>query len=280
MDKNSWADSDGFNMVFRCTTREFAENFLKKGQIKFGTPELWVKCAKQNGDGRGDFFEGTIASVHMYDIENLIKINKKYECLSDLMRVPYENRVLFKSHKSMLLPCFCFYILKNSMFVPPNEPGKQSMKTTIPPSYFRDFADKKTPEEISKKEEKDRPAIIIIRNYQLFEERLISYLLNIGVGRSDIIPGRVKYVDYEQNGELGWWDLNQETPLELLAKNKKRFSEQSEARIIINNITPEIQKKLKEPIELGNMEDVASIIKYYFYDGALIELEADISVKE
>lgn len=279
MEKDTWAEPNNFSMVFRCTTVEFAENFLEKGQIKFNTPESWVKYAEQHGDGRGDFLEGTIALSHNLDIEHLVEINKKYEYLPDLMRIPYKNRVLLKSHNDMELPCYCFYILKNSMFEAPIESGKQKLNTTVPPEYFRDFADKKTLEEINELEKKERPAIIVITNYKLFEERLISFLLDIGVGRSDIIIGRVEYMDYEKYGVLGWWDFGQKPPMELLVK-EKRFIKQSEARVIVNTKNPEIKKKLEMPLELGNMEDIASIIKGYFYDGIRIEMEADIIAKE
>lgn len=279
MDIDTWAEPNNFSMVFRCTTVEFAENFLKKGQIKFNTPQSWVKYAERNGNGRGDFLEGTIALAHKFDIEHLVEINKKYEHIPDLIRIPFENRILLKRDRDMLLPCYCFYILKHSMFEPPTKSGKQKLKTAIPPDYFKDFADNIKPDEINGLEEKERPAIIVINNYKLFEERLIAFLLSIGVDRTDIVIGRVGYIDYEKYGEFGWWDFGQQFPIELLVK-ERRFLNQSEARIIVNTNDPEIKKILEIPIELGNMEDVALITKGYFYDGINIELTADIVTKE
>ena len=54
----------------------------------------------------------------------------------------------------MHLPCFCLYYLKNSMFICPKEPGIQKLKTSIPYSYFRDFADNMSPEEVAKEIER------------------------------------------------------------------------------------------------------------------------------
>lgn len=112
----------------------------------------------------------------MFDIENAIKLNEKYNDYSDLIRVPIGQRVYLKRARDMKLPCFCFYILKQSMFKCPKIAGKHNLKTTVPSSYFRDFMDNLDPLEVEKLDQKDKPAVIIIENYQEFEQESSKYL--------------------------------------------------------------------------------------------------------
>ena len=108
----------------------------------------------------------------------------------------------------MHLPCFCLYYLKNSMFICPKEPGIQKLKTSIPYSYFRDFADNMSPEEVQKLPEDERPVLIVIEDYPEFKRRLVHKLIEIGLLDREIIETKVSYFDFDQYGEFGrpWQD--------------------------------------------------------------------------
>lgn len=75
--------------------------------------------------------------------------------------------------------------------------------------------------------------------------------------------------------ESGWWDFGQKSPLELAIKHS-RFENQSEARIIINTDNEEIKRKLEKPIEIGSLEDIATVSNKYFHEGIAVEITVDV----
>ena len=275
MEEGVWANPENFFGVFRCTSEKYAETFLSKGEIKFNTPNSWVKYAFEKGEGRGDKLEGTMATFHMFDIEHAIELNEKYKNYSDLMRVSIGKRVYLKRARDMALPCFCFYILKESMFKCPNIEGKHKLTATVPASYFRDFMDNLDPSEVEKKDQKDKPAVIFVEKYQEFEQRIVIALMALGLKREEIIITRVQYIDFEKFGQYSWWDFGQKPPMELAIKDK-RFESQSEARIIINTDDIRIRRILDKPIEIGSLKDIASVSNTYLHGGMSIELTAEI----
>ncbi|NFD96758.1 hypothetical protein EXN37_03100 [Clostridium botulinum] len=277
--EGKWANPEEFFLAFRCTSVQYAENFLNKGQIKFNTPNSWVKYAFEKGEGRGDKLEGTIATFRIDDIEHMIELNKKYKYCFDLKRMIIDKRVYLKRARDMSLLCFCFYVLKQDMFKCPNEEGKHKLTTTIPSSYFKDFMDNLEPCEVEKLDENDKPAVIIIYNYPEFEKRIVRALMKIGLKREEIIIERVLYKDLEKFGRDGWWDFCQKPPMELAIKDK-RFKSQSEARIIINTDDMKIKNKLKKPIEIGPLRDIACISYKYSCEGMSIELNAELKLSD
>ncbi|MED4461493.1 hypothetical protein [Metabacillus fastidiosus] len=278
-EKGVWAKPEDFMVVFRLTTRQYAENFLKKGEIKFNTPSSWVQYAFENGEGRGDKLEGTLATFYMFDIENAAKLNQKYKKYPDLVRVPIGQRVYLKRSRNMELPCFCFYILKQSMFDCPKEEGKHKLTTTVPASYFRDFVDNLDPQKVEKLDQKDKPALIFIHDYNEFERRIINALMALGLNREEIIIARVRYIDFNEYGESGWWDFGERSPMELAVKHN-RFENQSEARIIINTDDEKIKQILTKPIEIGSLEDIAKVSNTYFHEGITVEQNAVVKLAD
>lgn len=272
---NYWADPNSFSMVLRCTKMGYARAFLKYGQIKFSTPESWVKYEEEHGDGRGDRFEGTIATFNIWDFEHALPILIKYSRYTDLLRVQVGNRIYLKRKRDMQLPCFCLYYLKNSMFVCPEKAGIQKLKTSIPYSYFRDFADNMSPEEVKKLPEDERPVLIVIENYPDFKQRLIRKLMEIGLLRHEIIETRIDYYDFDEYGESGWWDFGQKSPMELAIKHI-RFKEQNEGRFIINTGNQEVLQLLENPIEIGPLDDICTVYEHYLYDGIDIVMTAKV----
>ncbi|MFD2614631.1 hypothetical protein [Paenibacillus gansuensis] len=270
-----WAEPEGFFSVFRCTNQKYAEAFLKKGEIKFSTPSSWVKYAFEKGEGRGDKLEGTMATFHAHDIERIVQLNQKYGIYPDLIRMNMDQRVYLKRSRDMELPCFCMYLLKQSMFDCPSEEGKHKITATVPGSYFRDFMDNQDPQEVEKLDQFVKPAVIIINDFKEFERRIISALTAIGVKKEEVIISRVTYMDFDKYGEYGWWDFGQKSPMELTIKHT-RFENQSEARIIVNTDDESIKKILAKPIEIGSLEDIATVSNTYLHEGMLIEATVDL----
>ncbi|RNB82104.1 hypothetical protein EDM59_21065 [Brevibacillus nitrificans] len=274
-EKGVWAEPEDFFSVFRCTTQKYAETFLKKGEIKFSTPSSWVKYAFEKGEGRGDKLEGTMATFHAFDIEHLTKLNQKYRKYSDLERIRIGQRIYLKRARDMELPCFCFYLVKQSLFDCPNEEGVHRVTGTVPASYFRDFMDNLDPKEVEKLDQKDKPAVIVINDYKEFEQRIINALMALGLNREEIIITRVAYIDFDKYGEHGWWDFGQKSPMELTIKHT-RFENQSEGRIIINTDNERITQILGKPIEIGSLEDIATVSNTYLHEGMSIEATVDL----
>ena len=289
MDKPRWANPDDFSMVFRCMKQEYARLFFEKGQIKFSTPRSWVEWEKKHGDGRGDQLEGTLATFDIFDAEHAAQAIKKYCAAYNDMKLlakyytAYEdiepmlngNRCYLKRRSDMDLPCLCLYYLKNSMFPCPNAPGIHTLQCDIPASYFRDFADNATPEYVNSLSADDKPAVVIIKDYPAFKQRLIEKLLSLGIRREEIIEIGVSYIDFEQYGESGWWDFGQRSPKELAVKHI-RFANQSEGRFIINTQRSEVRKMLSDSIEIGSLEDISQLCNQYFYDGIQVILQVTV----
>ncbi|MBU7320540.1 hypothetical protein [Paenibacillus oleatilyticus] len=274
-EKNEWSEPDSFGVVFRCTSQKYAETLLKKGEIKFSTPSSWVKYAFEKGEGRGDKLEGTIATCNAFDLDQLIKLNQKYSKYSDLVRMSIGNRVYLKRSRNMELPCYCFYVLKQSMFECPEVEGKHKIKTVVQASYFRDFMDDLDPQIVDQLDPKDKPAVVFINDYKEFQQRIVNALTALGLKKEEIIITTVTYIDFNKYDENGWWDFGQKSPLELAIKHS-RFENQSEARIIINTDNEEIKRKLEKPIKIGSLEDIATVSNEYFHEGIAVEITVDM----
>lgn len=161
------------------------------------------------------------------------------------------------------------------MFICPKEPGIQKLKTSIPYSYFRDFADNMSPEEVQKLPEDERPVLIVIEDYPEFKQRLVHKLIEIGLLDREIIETKVSYFDFDQYGEFGWWDFGQKSPMELAVKHI-RFKDQNEGRFIINTDNQRILQLLDKPIEIGPLDDICILCDHYLYDGMDIVMTAKV----
>lgn len=278
-----WANPDHFTAVFRLTSLKYAEDFINKGSIKLNEPQSWIDYWKKYGNGRGDGYEGTIAFCNVLDYKRAIELNQKYDSacilstnLRPLTKEVIGQRLLLKDKRSLLLPCFCFYITKHSLFPCPDSAGKHRVSAYIPASYFRDFSDHLSPEDIKNLSLEDQPALIIINSFDEFKARLSRTLKSMGLEDAEILIGKVTYFDFEAYGNDGWMDFGQKYPHELLVKNAS-FKEQSEARIIIKTTKRKIIKRLHDaPIELGCMKDIAQVHKGYLHGGIRVEMTIDV----
>lgn len=281
-----WARPDDFSLVFRLTSSEYVDKFIDKGSIKFNTPQSWIDYAKEHGTGRGDGYEGTIAFCDVTDYERVFQLYEKYHSNNILIRDSRPlitgingQRLLLKDKRSLQLPCFCVYIMKHSLFHCPNRTGKQRLSAEIPGSYFRDFSDNSSPEEISNLPLEKQPALIIIRDFDEFKRRLYNSLRKLGLKDTEILTDIVSYYNFEQQESYGEKDFERKYPYELFIKST-RFKEQSEARVIIKTTKVEIIKYLyNNAIELGCMKDIAEVYKGYLYNGVEVEMTMNIYEK-
>ena len=180
MDNPQWKFPDNFLAAFRCTEVRYAESFIENGIIKFNTPNSWVKYAKEQTEGRGDLLEGTIAAYSNNDIASMIKLNNEYSKY-DLIREFVKDKVYLKLKRSMELPCYCFYRLKMDMFQCPGAIGENTIECEIPAKYFRDFSNQMSVEQINTLPPDQRPSIIMIENYNEFQNRVMKALQSLGV---------------------------------------------------------------------------------------------------
>lgn len=117
-----WAKPNNFLAVFRLTSAKYADSFLDTGSIKFNTLQSWVDYSKKIGDGRGDGHEGTLAFCDILDFERIFEFTQKYQSSNilnpntrPLHKEISGKRLVFKDERSLKLPCFCIYIMKNNL---------------------------------------------------------------------------------------------------------------------------------------------------------------------
>lgn len=197
----------------------------------------------------------------------MLKINKKYEIYekkNQLIRERIGDKVYLKLKRSMELPCYCFYLLSMDKFPCPKNTGEMFIEHTMPPSYFRDFADLKTMEQAKLLPLEKQPSLIWITNFDEFKKRIINALCSLGVKKEEILIERVRYIDFSK---YFWIDFLNNPPMELLSKSS-RFYHQNEGRIK--------QRLLDEPITIGSMVDISQKFDKYCYEGIKIKLKADI----
>lgn len=263
----SWQKTNDLILVIKCTKSEFAHKFVDLGQIKFSTPKSWEQYGKK---GRGDIYEGTLAFTSKFFPEQYNQIAPKY---SNTCTYELPNRILIKNRFDMKLPCVCFYGLKNGAFPEPSHEGKVRLSTSIGSKYFQDFADNATPEEISALPDKDKPAVVVIKDWQEFMNRLITKLISLGIPKDSIIISPINYYDFTPyDTDDSYLDFNTTPPYELFIKSKADFGYQNELRIVINSHNPDILRQFDSPIEIGNLSDIANVADHYLSDG--IEITA------
>lgn len=280
-----WMNPNDNVLRLKLLERQYAESFMERGCIKFSTPKTWEEYQEKNGDGRGDIYEGTLAFCDMFDVEKVMELGKKYAPsplnpnARQLIQKIYNQRILFKDRRSMQLPCYCLYVMRVDDFPVPNKAGEQILKTIIPGSFFQDFVDNLSEDEVKRLPAKKEPALIMITDFESFLKRLKQKLYCLGVKENEILISYASYFDFEKYGETGWYDFQQKYPNELFIKNA-RFKNQSEGRIIVNTTKQDIINQLKNPIELGSMDDIAQIKVGYFPKGVNVEINTTIISKK
>lgn len=270
-----------FFLTLRCTTQEFAQKLVEHGTIKFGTPQSWVEYEEKYGKGRGDVFEGTFAICHHGDLEQIKKFAEEYKIPDGDIFTYYKNgRLYYKRNTTMNLPCFCLYILRDTAFeIEPRE-GWQDIQTTIPAEYFKDFSDHKSQSEIEMLPDAKKPAVVVIKDFDAFKERIVKTLLSLGIKRDEILVEAITYYDFEQYGHDGWLEFGQKPPLELGFKSKT-FENQSELRFIVNSSNNKAMDYLRNnAIDIGAIDDIAQWYAGYFSEGLEISMRICLERRE
>lgn len=243
MKKIEWGNPNDILNVIKVTPTKYAENFIKKGTIKFSRPKDW---RFNSNDAIGDPYEGAVARCDKWDVSMLSDFwcdypNDRYEryCNNEMCFI-YSNR-------TQNLPCFCMFgVFVDSLQFSQNNSG-QDLVTECNLSKFLDDSKKMS--------------IIFINNFQKFREKLISALKSFGFIDSEILIARERYFDYEQydrDGIKGFIEIPQgNIPTELICKSKK-YEYQKELRIIINSDNSQLTEKLlSNNIEIGDISEFA-----------------------
>ena len=265
---SSWANPGSFNTIFR-TSLKFAHALVDHGSIKFNSPQSWVKEGIVNGPGRGDIFEGVFAACDPLNIKEVLYYTSKYE---DVYGKTINGLTFFRRKRTMCLPCYCFYILKNSLYNCPTKSGIQTINAQISGKYFQDFSDSKKVDAINPLAE-DKPTLVIIHDAKSFLNRIKKKLILMGLSSKDIDLKEVEY----RNIQTPFY-TTAPSPAELQIKSEK-FRHQSEGRIIINSDRRDILNYLeKNPIEIGSIKDIAHLHSdsENFINGISVETVADI----
>lgn len=250
-------------MLFRCTTQEYAERFLKTGNIRFGTPQEWINYYKEHGDGRGDLLEGSFASIHNFD-ERPINFYKLYRPKTFMTYDERNGNYYFQSTDVLGLRTFCLFGLDRSLFIRKAEGENRNEYPTgsILKQYFEDFSDA-TQENYEELPKDKKPVLLMIKNPRKFFERLIQSLMQNGFARDEIIIRHVSYMDKKKQFLIG-----DAIPGELFAKDVS-FSYQSEIRVVLMPQKEHLRELIENKngiFDLGGMNDIADIQDYYFHD--------------
>lgn len=165
-------------------------------------------------------------------------------------------------------------LFKENRTYPVVELNEELKEGTVSPFSFLlfDLKDNKNRFDYPEQLELTKTVEILIR-FGILKKN--SAILELGVYKEEIFECNVNYLDFEQYGEDGWWDFGQSSPMELTIKHI-RFEAQSEGRIIINTDRARIKELLKNPIEIGSIEDISQYCDQYFYDGIRVIIHADV----
>ena len=254
--------------LFRSTERKYASSFISNGTIKLNTPRAWIDQARKEGIGRGDLLEGVYSSFPTGDITS-------YLCLKELrenIEIVRDNEISYLRSSDVIdLRCFCLFGLFNTSFEYRyfHETNKWANVSYVKLDYFRDFYKYKTRDEINQLSDEEQPVFIIIKSPNKFFERIYLYFEKVGISRDDIIIKPIEYLDKNQ-----YFTVRDPAPSELFIKDK-RFTNQSELRIVINTKNKKAIKQLEKDdfiINIGDLSDITEIYSYYLED-MLIEFD-------
>ena len=252
MGKKSIAKSGGaflFNVdelpkiMLRCMSREDAENFVKFGIVKFGTPRIWIDyCSKEGNNRIGDDLEGVFSRHSVIEMFS----PRKSDFVSCQIKNGYFN---YWRLSSLDLPVVCFYgIGKRNIKVS----GVKTLYHTqdigyVDVSYFKDFLNNSnfSLEEYNKVPKNEQKVIVFIKEPVKFVNLIKEKLGN------KVLYDNVDYKNKKQS-----FDVNLDYPLELFIKDND-YEPQSEFRIVLTD------SSIRQ-VELGDLPDFCHIEEMYF----------------
>lgn len=274
MKGSTWKDPNLSLLTIRCMEKQYADTFISRGCLKFNTPKFWEEWAEK---GRGDVYEGALAFYSRQYPTQYEGLKYKYP---NAYQYELEKRILLKDKRDMNLPCLCFYTSTLKNYAVPSEEGKKKISTIIDGRYFKDFADNKTVEEIARLPLEEQPAMVLIQDFDEFLKRLKSALIDHGLKEDEILVQLVEYIDHSTfGGDDSWMDFNTKSPKELFVKSKD-FSYQNELRIVIDTDDPVQLKLFENPIDIGNLSDIAVESVGYHPEGVILGATANIQMTD
>lgn len=164
-----WAYPNEYFAIFRCTKAKHANNLVNRGTVMFNCAKAWADMEKKNGKGQGDLYEGVFAACRILDVPSILYYCQQY---NDVETEGDGKLVYFKRKSVMQMPAFCFYMLKTNFFNCSGKEGIQTLSTTIPGTYFQDFANGMTLDEIMLIDEEKRPSLVLIHDPSKFIEMI------------------------------------------------------------------------------------------------------------
>lgn len=264
-----WKNSNQPIIIWRSAELQYNEKLLSEGNVRFGTAQKWVDWENERGQGRGDLLEGVFAACSLDDYAMVRQLYGKYK---DVEPKSYPPLVYYRRNRTMNLPCLCFYIVRAGAFECPDEEGVHGVTTNIPATYYRDFADQMSPEDVERLPQEKQPSILVFREFDFFLTALRQKLYSIGVQKEQILIDVIQYCDLKNP-----FICHRDPPFELFVKDN-RFVNQSELRIVINTDDNRITSKLTEDsILIGCMKTAAELKQIYPYDGTRLELDVSVS---
>lgn len=263
-----WSKPNEFYGIMRCTNVKYAGQLIKRGSIKFNTPQAWVEDGIKNGDGRGDLLEGTFAACSKSDVELIKSYMEKYD---DVYKETIGEVTYFRRERTMNLPCYCFFLLKLDLFECPEKEGRQRIKGEISGKYFKDFASDLSKEENEQLQDYEKPSFVFIQDMDMFIKMICKELKRLGLDDNEIMIENIEYCDKSTEHYC-----KADSPKELKLK-PNRFSYQSEGRIIVNTDKSSILEYLyKNPIEIGSIDNISERVDGYFPEGMLVSMKATV----
>lgn len=253
--------------LFRCTERQYADAFCATGNMKFNTPQYWIDLEKSEGKGRGDLLEGMYLMTNMLDVKTILENkNIRKNAKSEII----DSNIYFRSDDTVDLPCYCLFSLYNTHFSEESidKKGNKHHYYKVKKQYFHDFSDNNTKESIKNLPEGKRPALVMILDPTEFFERVRTYFEKLGVKREEILLNPVEYLNKKEP-----FVSTKKFPGELFLKDNS-FSYQNEVRIVINTSNNNVLQELKKNnyiVNIGSLEDIASVEDFY-YDDMILDL--------
>ena len=242
----------------RCMEREYAEQFIKNGVVKFGLPKDWVDKALADGDKRvGDELEGVFAG------EPILAARPFVNASNQLKKVTYGGFNYYRNEELLLVPTLCLYGIHNNSFVRKNVKVRNHIQDIgeIDLNYFMDFNRVKTKNEYNLLPPNRQMVVIMISRPEIFVERLRKAALDFGFTNDEIFMAPVSYVDKKKQ-----FHLKVKCPYELFFKDLN-YKNQCECRIVLYSKRKDILAKFKKNgycLELGKLDDISLLQSAYF----------------
>lgn len=259
------------HMLFRVIDRKYAEQFVA-GKIRFNQPKSWILAEENGKKGLGDSLEGVFLSASILDNSPFIKsliINDNF------INFEKDGLLYFRRKGIENLYCLCLYGLHSNAFNGSSVDrfGRKHFTAKVDKLYFSTFSNFISKEDYFKQRADERKSVIFITNPHEFFEKIKTFFYGFGLTQSDVIIFPVDYVDLRKP-----FVKLIEYPFELFLKDKD-FSNQSEIRIVLKNVTDKLTKYMNEHnniIDIGDISHIAHIYNNYFNDLILEKRENEI----